>query len=59
MAVMNRLETLNAYLLEAQQNPLANRLYIEDLKLSIKYQEVIDKNRFSSGFSIDRESEGV
>ena len=40
---MTRLETLHKYLAEAELHPKANRLYIEDLKISIEYEN--SKNR--------------
>lgn len=42
---MERLNTLNQYLAEAQLDPENNELYIEDLKISIEYQQtLVDKS---------------
>jgi hypothetical protein len=39
----NRLETLQQYLAEAEKHLTKNKLYIEDLKISIEYEK--SKNR--------------
>jgi hypothetical protein len=40
---MTRLETLQKYLTEAEKHSTKNKLYIEDLKISIEYEK--SKNR--------------
>jgi hypothetical protein len=47
---MQRLEQLKELL--AKADPEKDKLYIEDLKESIKYQESVDKNRYSTGFEL-------
>lgn len=52
-----RLAQMKKYLEEAMNDPIGNKLYIEDLNLSIKYfQANIQTNddiQVMSGFSID------
>lgn len=57
-----RLQTLKNYLVMAQLEPNANKLYIEDLKLSIEYemsqQPVENKIELQKGF-VDRKDDDV
>lgn len=48
-----RLKTLKQYLAEAEKDPDNNKLYIEDLKESIKYEK--QARKISSGFELTRE----
>lgn len=56
-----RLERLQKYLAEAELSPEDNKLYIEDLKLSIEYEKTIKPPTFEiqTGFSVDNISENV
>ena len=40
---MNRLDKLKQYLTEAMKDEASNELYIEDLKLSIEYEESLER----------------
>jgi hypothetical protein len=51
---MTRLERLRKYLAEAQNDPIGNEKYIEDLKLSIQYEERFEPKNIevSAGFQL-------
>ena len=48
---MTRLEQLKELL--AKADPIEDRFYIEDLQLSIEYQEMVEKVRYGSGFEME------
>ena len=49
----NRLEILKSYLDEAMKDPDSNKLYIEDLEFSIKYENQARKIR--TGFELTKQ----
>ena len=53
---MERLKRLKQYLEEALLDPVANALYIEDLKISIKQQELLIPH-LNKVFAIENEIE--
>ena len=61
MNIATRLANMKRYREEALKNPIANRLYLEDLAISIPMFEAAVKNSkivIQKGF-VDSEEEGV
>lgn len=59
-----RLITLQNYLKQAELNPEDNKLYIEDLKISIEYAKLNPDRTYTdyevkTGFNIDNQIENV
>ncbi len=60
MTIETRLATIRAYREEAMKQPRVNKLYIEDLNLSIEmFEKAVKTNSIIYGKGFDTSEEGV